>query len=133
MEQDANAPHLTEESPSYNSERSDCLNHGFGRPDVASDREEGRHGADGINWGSGLVLAEPLALQGFHISNTITAISIASIYTSPANMEGGCLTMAGIFVSLVAGGFTGENYGPVPIGLAYDSYTLIRKNYHAML
>jgi hypothetical protein len=41
----ANAPRITEESPSYNSERSDCLNHGFGRPDVASDREEGRHGA----------------------------------------------------------------------------------------
>jgi hypothetical protein len=41
----ANAPHLTEESSSHSIERSDCLNHGFGRPDVASDREEGRHGA----------------------------------------------------------------------------------------
>jgi RHS repeat-associated protein len=49
----ANAPHLTEESPSYNSERSDCLNHGFGRPDVASDREEGRHRAFGGGSGSG--------------------------------------------------------------------------------
>jgi hypothetical protein len=43
----ANAPHITEISSSHNSERSDCLNHGFGRPDVASDREEGRHRAFG--------------------------------------------------------------------------------------
>jgi hypothetical protein len=41
----ANAPRITEISSSHNSERRDCLNHGFGRPDVASDREEGRHGA----------------------------------------------------------------------------------------
>ena len=103
------------------------------QPEQATGRGEGRHGADGINWGSGLVLAEPLALTGAQVSNSISAASIASIYTSPANMEGSILTMAGYFTQLVGGGLAGKDVPGIPIGYIYNSYKLIRNNYHAML